>query len=662
MFSKILIANRAEIACRIIRTARQMGIRTVAVYSDADIAAPHVGLADEAVHIGAAAASESYLSMERIIAAAQRSGSEAIHPGYGFLSENADFAEAVDAAGLVFIGPSPASIRAMGLKDAAKALMERAGVPVVPGYHGDKQDAAFLAERATEISYPVLIKARAGGGGKGMRRVDRPEDFTAALDAARREAKSAFGDDAVLIEKYLTQPRHIEIQVFGDGHGNVVHLFERDCSLQRRHQKVIEEAPAPGMTEGMRSAMGEAAVRAARAIDYRGAGTVEFIADVSDGMSPDRFFFMEMNTRLQVEHPVTEAIAGVDLVEWQLRIANGEPLPKSQADLAVDGWAFEARLYAEDPSRGFLPSTGTLSHLRFADGDARIDTGVRQGDCITPFYDPLIAKLIVHAATRQAALAKLTRALQHTQVAGTTSNLDFLIRLSEQPDFVAGHPDTGLIDREAKALTAGSPPDDIVLAIAALIEAGGMARSLGGDPWQALGAWQLWAEVSRPVALHHGGGHTNCRVIAKGQNHFSVHFGDRAVGIRIVGVGDGICHVEIDGRQLSADFFQMLHGLTLFLDGHTHHFHRTDPLDGAEEEAIGGDRLTAPMPGLIKIVRVQEGDMVAKGEALIIMEAMKMELTLTATRDGVVESLHVGEGDQTSESAVLLSLRPEDAK
>ncbi|MGY5806529.1 acetyl/propionyl/methylcrotonyl-CoA carboxylase subunit alpha [Rhizobium sp. LEGMi198b] len=662
MFSKILIANRGEIACRIIRTARRMSIRTVAVYSDADIAALHVALADETVHIGPATASESYLSKEKIIAAARQFGAEAIHPGYGFLSENADFAEAVEAAGLVFIGPSPASIRAMGLKDAAKALMERAGVPVVPGYHGDKQDAAFLAERAAEIGFPVLIKARAGGGGKGMRRVDRPEDFASALEAARREAKSAFGDDAVLIEKYLTQPRHIEIQVFGDSHGNVVHLFERDCSLQRRHQKVIEEAPAPGMTEEMRSAMGEAAVRAARAIDYRGAGTVEFIADVSEGLSPDRFFFMEMNTRLQVEHPVTEAIAGVDLVEWQLRIAGGEPLPKTQAELAIEGWAFEARLYAEDPSRGFLPATGTLSHLRFPDGDIRIDTGVREGDGITPHYDPLIAKLTVHAPTRQAALAKLARALQDTQIAGTTSNLDFLVGLSQQPDFVAGHPDTGLIDREAETLTAASIPDDIALAIAAIFEAGALARLPGSDPWQVLGAWQLWGEVSRPVTLHHSGSHTNCRVIAKGQDLFSVHFDDRTVAVRIINRNDDGCRVEIDGQQLRADFFQTPHDMTLFLDGRTHHFHRPDPLDGAEEEAAGGDRLVAPMPGLIKIVRVQEGDMVAKGEALIVMEAMKMELTLTATRDGVVESLHVGEGDQTSESAVLLSLRPEDAQ
>ncbi|GAC1041971.1 acetyl/propionyl/methylcrotonyl-CoA carboxylase subunit alpha [Rhizobium sp. No.120] len=661
MFSKILIANRGEIACRVIRTARRLGIRTVAVYSDADRDALHAALADEAVHIGPAAASESYLSKEKIIAAAQRTQAEAIHPGYGFLSENADFAEAVEAAGLVFVGPSPASIRAMGLKDSAKALMERSGVPVVPGYHGDGQEPGFLAEQAAAIGFPVLIKARAGGGGKGMRRVDQPEDFEASLEAAKREAKSAFGDDAVLIEKYLIKPRHIEIQVFGDSQGNALHLFERDCSLQRRHQKVIEEAPAPGMTEEMRSAMGEAAVRAARAIDYRGAGTVEFIADVSDGLSPDRFFFMEMNTRLQVEHPVTEAIAGVDLVEWQLRVASGEPLPKTQDELTINGWAFEARIYAEDPSRGFLPATGTLSHLRFPEGDVRIDSGVREGGSITPHYDPLIAKLTVHAPDRATALAKLTRGLEQTQVAGTTTNLDFLIRLSRQPDFAAGQPDTGLIDRDVEALTSARQPDDAALAIAAIVEAGGFAEATDNDPWLSLGPWRLWGEASRPVTLHFAGGHQNCRVAARSRSLFSVAFDDRIILVRLL-AGEGLArHVEIDGRQSQLDIFETLSGVTFFLDGQTHHFHRLDLLDGGEEAASGGDRVIAPMPGLVKIVRVREGDPVTKGQALIVMEAMKMELTLTAARDGIVESLHVGEGDQTSESAVLLSLRPEDA-
>ena len=661
MFSKILIANRGEIACRVIHTARRLGIRTVAVYSDADRDALHVALADEAVHIGPAAASESYLSKQKIIAAAQRTQAEAIHPGYGFLSENADFAEAVETAGLIFIGPSPASIRAMGLKDAAKALMERAGVPVVPGYHGDRQEPGFLAEQADGIGFPVLIKARAGGGGKGMRRVDRPEDFAASLEAAKREAKSAFGDDAVLIEKYLVKPRHIEIQVFGDSHGNAVHLFERDCSLQRRHQKVIEEAPAPGMTEEMRSAMGEAAVCAARAIDYCGAGTVEFIADVSGGLSPDRFFFMEMNTRLQVEHPVTEAITGVDLVEWQLRVASGEPLPKSQDELTINGRAFEARIYAEDPSRGFLPATGTLSRLPFPEGEVRIDAGVREGDSITPHYDPLIAKLTVHAPDRAAALAKLTRGLEQTQVAGTTTNLDFLIRLSRQPDFAAGHPDTGLIDREVEALTSVQQPDDAALAIAAIVEAGGLARADVSDPWLSLGAWQLWGEPSRPVTLHFAGDQRSCRVTVRDHSSFGVAFDDRTIQVRLFANDGGARRVEIDGRQSRVDVFETPAGMTLFLDGQTHHFYRLDPLDGGEEAASGGDRVIAPMPGLVKIVRVREGDTVAKGQALIVMEAMKMELTLTAPRDGIVESLHVGEGDQTSESAVLLSLRPEDA-
>lgn len=661
MFSKILIANRGEIACRVIRTAKRLGIRTVSVYSDAERDALHVALADEAVHIGPAAASDSYLSKEKIIAAAKRTGAEAIHPGYGFLSENAGFAEAVEDAGLVFIGPSPASIRAMGLKDAAKALMEKAGVPVVPGYHGDGQAAGFLAEQAAAIGFPVLIKARAGGGGKGMRRVDRPEDFGASLEAAKREAKSAFGDDAVLIEKYLIKPRHIEIQIFGDTKGNAVHLFERDCSLQRRHQKVIEEAPAPGMTAEMRSAMGDAAVRAARAIDYRGAGTVEFIADVSDGLSPDRFFFMEMNTRLQVEHPVTEAIAGVDLVEWQLRVASGEPLPKSQDELTINGWAFEARIYAEDPARGFLPATGTLSRLRFPEDDVRIDAGVREGDSITPHYDPLIAKLTVHAPDRAAALAKLTGGLERTQVAGTITNLDFLVRLSRQPDFAAGSPDTGLIDRDMEALTSVQQPGDTVLAIAALVEAGEFAHASANDPWLSLGAWQLWGQPSRPVTLHFAEAQRNVRVIAKAPALFDIAFDDRSISVRLL-EGDGVSRrAEIDGRQTHADLFETSSGMTLFLDGHTHQFHRLDPLDGGEETASGGDRVIAPMPGLVKIVRVREGDAVSKGQALIVMEAMKMELTLSAARDGIVESLHVGEGDQTSESAVLLSLRPEDA-
>lgn len=661
MFSKILIANRGEIACRIIRTARRLGIRTVAVYSDADAGALHVELADEAFRIGTASASESYLSAERILAAAQRSGAQAIHPGYGFLSENADFAESVEAAGLAFIGPSAAAIRAMGLKDAAKGLMEQSGVPVVPGYHGDEQDAAFLAEQAVEIGFPVLIKARAGGGGKGMRRVDQPEDFGAALDAARREAEAAFGDGAVLIEKYLQRPRHIEIQVFGDSHGNVVHLFERDCSLQRRHQKVIEEAPAPGMTAEMRMAMGEAAVRAAQAIGYQGAGTVEFIVDVTSGLWPDKFFFMEMNTRLQVEHPVTEAITGIDLVEWQLRVANGEPLPLKQSELSIDGWAFEARVYAEDPARGFLPSTGTLSHLSFPNDDTRIDAGVREGDRISPYYDPMIAKLIVHGPTRAAALARLTEALKNSHIGGVANNLDFLARLSRQPDFLSGYPDTGLIDREVDGLTVAKAPDETAVALAAVLSLGALRSPPAGDPWVSLGHWQMWGQATRTVTVEHAGERHALRVAARGLDLFAVHIGNRVIPVRIFGRVDGGCHAEVDGRQSRLQRIETPHGFTLLVDGSAYDFHVPDSLDGAAESSAGTDRLVAPMPGLVKLVRVREGDQVSKGDALIVMEAMKMELTLPASRDGLVESLFVAEGDQTAEGTVLLSLKPEEA-
>ncbi|MEX2518590.1 MAG: biotin carboxylase N-terminal domain-containing protein, partial [Paracoccaceae bacterium] len=466
MFTKILIANRGEIACRVIRTARQMGVATVAVYSDADANSLHVAMADEAVRIGPAPVSESYLQAARIIEAARATGAEAIHPGFGFLSENPDFVDAVETAGLVFIGPSSSAIRAMGLKDAAKRLMVEAGVPVVPGYHGAGQDPDFLAAEAGKIGYPVLIKARAGGGGKGMRRVDDPAEFKAALASASSEGLTSFGDGAVLIEKYILSPRHIEIQVFGDNHGDAIHLFERDCSLQRRHQKVIEEAPAPGMTKEVREAMGAAAVKAAKAIGYSGAGTIEFIVDGANGLRPDGFWFMEMNTRLQVEHPVTEAITGVDLVEWQLRIAAGAPLPLRQEELVINGWAFEARLYAEDASKGFLPATGRLDHLRFP-ANARIETGVRAGDEITPFYDPMIAKIITHGDSREEALSRLLVALAATEVAGSVTNVAFLGRLAAHQGFRRGEVDTGLIERDAETLTATPPPPAAARALAA---------------------------------------------------------------------------------------------------------------------------------------------------------------------------------------------------
>lgn len=527
MFDTILIANRGEIACRVMETARAMGVRCVAVYSDADRAARHVALADAAVHIGGAAPAESYLDGAKIIAAAQESEAQAIHPGYGFLSENPDFVEAVEAAGLVFVGPSAKAIRAMGLKDAAKALMHEAGVPVVPGYHGAEQDPEFLAGKAGEIGYPVLIKAVAGGGGKGMRLVEEPKRFAEALESARAEAKTAFGNEAVLIEKYIQQPRHIEVQVFGDGQ-SAVHLFERDCSLQRRHQKVIEEAPAPGMTEEVRAAMGAAAVRAAEAIGYAGAGTVEFIVDGADGLRTDGFWFMEMNTRLQVEHPVTEEITGVDLVEWQLRVAAGEGLPKRQEELGIDGHAFEARLYAEDVPKGFLPATGRLRHLLFPEG-ARADTGVRAGDEISPHYDPMIAKLTTHGPTRAVALLRLGAALEATQVAGTVTNLAFLGALARHAGFGRGEVDTGLIARDLEALSAPPEVSDATVALAALASLG----LLDGGGSET--GFALWQPLRRSVVLRREGEEVQAKVQSLSAEAHDVEVGDRSVATRRVG-------------------------------------------------------------------------------------------------------------------------------
>ncbi|WP_426289247.1 acetyl/propionyl/methylcrotonyl-CoA carboxylase subunit alpha [Ensifer adhaerens] len=662
MFSKLLIANRGEIACRVIRTAKRLGIRTVAVYSDADVGALHVALADEAIRIGPAPALDSYLVAERIIAAAHSVGADAIHPGYGFLSENADFAEAVEAAGITFVGPSASAIRAMGLKDAAKALMEQSGVPVVPGYHGETQEPDFLAGEAVNIGYPVLIKARAGGGGKGMRRVDSAADFPAALEAARREAEAAFGDGAVLIEKYLTKPRHIEVQVFGDRHGNILHLYERDCSLQRRHQKVIEEAPAPGMTAEVRRAMGEAAVRAAQAIGYVGAGTVEFIADVTDGLWPDQFYFMEMNTRLQVEHPVTEAITGIDLVEWQLRAAAGEALPKRQSEISIDGWAFEARIYAEDPSRGFLPATGQLTTLSFPEEGVRVDAGVRQGDRITPFYDPLIAKLIVHGSNRSTALARLENALRACRIGGTVTNLDFLARLAAEPDFRAGHPDTGLIDRSIDRLSASPVPNDAALALAAIISTGALQPDGSADPWSSLGHWQIWGDANRNIAIEHLGGRTTVALAARGRDQFAVHTGTAALPVVILNRSADGARAEIAGAHQEFRFLREGEQITLFLNGETYGLRLPDALGAGHSSEVADDAVSAPMPGIVKLIRVRPGDAVEKGQALAVMEAMKMELTLSASRAGVVESVQVSEGEQVTAGAVLVMLQPESAE
>jgi 3-methylcrotonyl-CoA carboxylase alpha subunit len=652
MFSKLLIANRGEIACRIIRTARRLGVRTVAVYSDADAGALHVEMADEAVWIGPATATESYLNTAAIIDAAKRTGAKAIHPGYGFLSENPSFVEAVEAAGLIFVGPSASSIRAMGLKDAAKRLMEKAGVPVVPGYHGEAQEVVILAAKANEIGYPVLIKARAGGGGKGMRRVDQQSDFKDALASAKREAKAAFGDDQVLVEKFIAAPRHIEVQVFGDSHGNVVHLFERDCSLQRRHQKVIEEAPAPGMTDEVRAAMTDAAVKAAQAIDYKGAGTIEFIAGGTGPLRPDGFWFMEMNTRLQVEHPVTEAITGQDLVEWQLRVAAGEHLPLRQDDLSISGHAFEARLYAEDAANGFMPATGTLHHLSFGE-NARNDAGVRSGDAITPFYDPMIAKIITHGETRGEALAKLRRALGETHVAGTVTNLDFLSALAAHEGFSIGEVDTGLIDRDLAILTAVAPLPEAAIALAAII-------ALGIDLDDKFTGWRQWGEGGHALRLSSGAETLERRIVLEGGGAARLEGGGETLRLR-----DFTCEgsrltarIGATGALVGADVvtYPGIEGtaVSVLIDGAAHVLVLPDPLAVASHHGDHGDAILAPMTGIVRMVAVSAGVAVDKGHKLVVLEAMKMETSLVAPRAGLVAEIYCAEGDTVEGGAVLV--------
>ena len=664
MFSKILIANRGEIACRVIKTARRLGIKTVAVYSDADRGARHVAMADEAVHIGPSAARESYLVAEKIIEAARRTGAQAVHPGYGFLSENAGFAEACAKAGLVFIGPPPAAIRAMGSKSEAKKIMEKAKVPLVPGYHGDDQSPDLLAKEAGRIGFPVLIKASAGGGGKGMRVVEEQAKFADALAGAKREAKAAFADDHVLIEKYLTRPRHIEIQVFADGHGGCLYLFERDCSIQRRHQKVIEEAPAPNMDPLRRKAMGEAAVAAARAIGYQGAGTVEFIAD-QDGT----FFFMEMNTRLQVEHPVTEAITGQDLVEWQLVVAAGGRMPLTQDELRIDGHAVEVRLYAEDPARNFLPSTGTLVHLKLPEEGAhvRVDTGVRQGDTVTPFYDPMIAKVIVHDRDRTSALRRMAALMGETEVVGVTTNAALLKALCSHPAFVGGEVDTGFIERHRATLFATlAPADDRAFAIATLarlVEWQDRALTPGDphSPWNEQNGFRLLDEGHDEVRWKDG--ELDVTVIARrlrgGGLRLELPGGAQEARVRrtdddklAIGLGDDtfvatvVRRVAIDG---GADY-------TLFADGRSRRLRLVDPLDLSMYEAAGAAEATvrAPLPGKIIDLRVKAGDTVSKGQPLLVLEAMKMEHTLAAPADGTIKSVRYAVGEQVNEGAELV--------
>jgi len=660
MFSKILIANRGEIACRVIKTARRLGIATVAVYSEADANARHVRLADEAVLIGPPSARLSYLVGDRIIAAAQATGAQAVHPGYGFLSENEDFAEACAAAGLVFIGPPASAIRAMGSKSAAKALMAKAGVPLTPGYHGDEQDPAFLQAQAMAIGYPVLIKASAGGGGKGMRRVDRAEDFAAALASCQREAKNAFGDEQVLVEKYVLKPRHIEIQVFGDTHGQCVYLFERDCSVQRRHQKVLEEAPAPGMTRERRAAMGQAAVEAAKAVGYVGAGTVEFIAN-PDGS----FYFMEMNTRLQVEHPVTEMITGLDLVEWQLRVAAGEPLPLRQDQLAIDGHAIEARIYAEDPDKGFLPSTGTLLHLAppAESEHVRVDTGVEQGDAISPHYDPMIAKLIVWDRDRPKALARMRQALARYRIVGVANNVEFLARLVGVPSFAEADLDTALIEREQANLfpPKGTPPDEVWLlaALAELLrEAGGQrdAAAAAADrdsPWRLLDGWRLNGSATRQLTLRHGDAPQTLTVrSAVGGWHMAVDGREQLV--RGTLAQDGQLHAQLGGRRVHATVVEAAERRHVFFEGRAWPLVRVDTLHrgGGGDDVEGG--LRAPMPGKVIALLAEAGAVVEKGAPLLVLEAMKMEHTISAPARGTVKGFRYAPGDQVVDGVELL--------
>ncbi|ARO33108.1 methylcrotonoyl-CoA carboxylase subunit alpha (plasmid) [Rhizobium sp. NXC14] len=617
----LLIANRGEIARRIIRTAKTAGIRTIAVYSEADAGLPFVREADEAIAIGPPPARESYLSEARILEAARKTGAAAIHPGYGFLSENAEFAEAVEKAGMVWVGAPAAAIRAMGLKDAAKQLMQAAGVPVTPGYPGPDQSEARLAAEADAIGYPVLIKAVAGGGGKGMRGVDRREDFAELLASCRREASASFGDDRVLIERYIANPRHIEVQIFADQHGNCLHLFERDCSLQRRHQKVIEEAPAPGLDAAARAAICEAAVKAAKAVNYVGAGTIEFIADASQGLHPDRIWFMEMNTRLQVEHPVTEAITGEDLVLWQLKVATGEPLPKSQDEIAMKGWAFEARLYAENPAAGYLPSTGRLEHLKLPVA-VRVDSGVEQGDEITSFYDPMIAKIIAHGPSREAALSKLAAACAGIEIWPVRSNAGLLARVAADPDFRAARIDTGFLDRHGESLAATEPEETAIDKAATAL-----SKAANEDPWSVL------------------------------------------TGFRIAGPGDGRVRVRIDGHLhwgrvrpgLEANAVEVDAKTVLFDAGNAWTIGLPHAGEVEASQGSGDGAILSPMPGLVIAVDVAEGDTVAKGDRLLTVEAMKMEHTLRAPFDGIVGKLQVSTGVRVSENQLVVTVMKEQA-
>ena len=699
MFSKILIANRGEIACRVAATAKRLGVNTVAVYSDADREAKHVAVCDEAVYLGGSSPKDSYLKGDAIIAIAKETGAQAIHPGYGFLSENADFAQACQDAGLVFIGPSADAIRAMGGKSESKRLMEAAGVPLIPGYHGDNQDAEFLKQQADSIGYPVLIKASAGGGGKGMRIVEKSSDFIGLLDSCRREAITSFGNDQVLIEKYAIKPRHIEIQVFGDTHGNYVHLFERDCSVQRRHQKVLEEAPAPGVDATMREAMGTAAIEAARAVNYFGAGTVEFIVEQREG-SMD-FYFMEMNTRLQVEHPVSEAITGVDLVEWQLLVAAGKPLPKQQEELAINGHAIEARICAENPDNGFLPATGTLftyqkpEHSTFNITDVRIDDGVREGDVISPFYDSMIAKLIVHAPTREQALAKLDRALGQTRIVGLPTNVAFLRYILNTESFSQANLDTALIEREADELFNQHPIQLSTLAVTAIAQqlaSEGIAQDADADPFSKPTGFRAYNDYTRSFSLIYDEQAYSTRISnwhnandadsKKGSDTLSsftlaiekeIASNDTQDNVNVAAQTESVYEGEVsyassdahnhtlwlEGARISAQSWVHNETVYVFTASGRDEITLIDIMAHVGEESAAVGSLKSPMPGQVVAFKVAVGDSVKKGEPLAVIEAMKIEHTITAPTDGVVAELLFAAGDSVADGDELLRIDTE---
>ncbi len=682
MFKKILIANRGEIACRVAATARRLGIRTVAVYSSADANARHVRACDEAVLIGGPAPRDSYLRADRILQVALATGAQAVHPGYGFLSENSAFAQACADAGLVFIGPPPSAIKAMGLKAESKQLMAKAGVPLVPGYHGADQDPALLKREADTIGYPVLIKASAGGGGKGMRAVSKSEEFDAALASCKREAINSFGDDAVLIERYVTRPRHIEIQVFGDTQGNCVYLFERDCSVQRRHQKVLEEAPAPGMSEARRREMGAAAVAAAKAVGYVGAGTVEFIAEpTGPGSGPDgtgprgdlRFFFMEMNTRLQVEHPVTEAITGLDLVEWQLRVASGEPLPLKQDELRIHGHAIEARICAENPDAQFLPATGMLTVYRTPlaasferagsegapSASVRFDAGVREGDSISPYYDSMLAKLIVWGQDREQALARLDAALAQTHIVGLHTNVAFLRRVVASPSFANADLDTALIERERARLFNAAPLPLEVAAAGVVAHALAAERALeGADPWSRRDGWRLHGAATRRFDLEVQGTHHIVSLVRSHDSAQQLVLGAQRWPFSASSRGGELHDVTVGERRWSLTVYATGERISIFAPEGAAVVDEIDPIAHAGEGAAEGGRLTAPMPGKVVAFLAQVGQAVKLGQPLAVMEAMKMEHTIAAPRDGTVEELLYAVGDQVSEGGELLRLAP----